>query len=42
MEFSANTFLDVYHGNINTLNYIQDCHSGAFHLMMGDIYGQAK
>ncbi|KAF8257639.1 hypothetical protein EI94DRAFT_1817265 [Lactarius quietus] len=37
-EFSANAYLDVYHGHINTLNHIQDKCPGAFHLMMADIY----
>ncbi|KAF8262113.1 hypothetical protein EI94DRAFT_1809271 [Lactarius quietus] len=37
-EFSANAYLDVYHGHVNTLNHIQDKRPGAFHLMMADIY----
>ncbi|KAF8257147.1 hypothetical protein EI94DRAFT_1709530 [Lactarius quietus] len=41
-EFSANAYLDVYHGHINTLNHIQDKRPGAFHLMMADIYVKAS
>jgi hypothetical protein len=41
-EFSANAYLDMYLGHVNTLKYIQANHEGAFHLMMGDIYVQAK
>ena len=41
-EFSANAYLDVYLGHINTLKHIRDKHAGAFHLMMADIYTQAK
>ena len=41
-EFSANAYLDVYLGHINTLKHIRDKRAGAFHLMMADIYAQAK
>ena len=42
-EFSANAYLDVYLGHVNTLKkHIWDRHAGAFHLMMADIYKQAK
>ncbi|KAF8262256.1 hypothetical protein EI94DRAFT_1603030, partial [Lactarius quietus] len=41
-EFSANAYLDVYHGHINTLNHIRDKRPGAFHLMMADIYVKAS
>ena len=34
------TVLDRY--NVNTLKHIRDNHPGAFHLMMADIYAQAK
>jgi hypothetical protein len=32
----------MYLGHVNTLKYIQENHKGVFHLMMGDIYVQAK
>ena len=41
-EFSANAYLDVYQGHVNTLKHIQEMRPGAFHLMMIDIYDQAK
>ncbi|KAF8264431.1 hypothetical protein EI94DRAFT_1703253 [Lactarius quietus] len=40
-EFSANAFLDVYNGHVNTLKHIRERREGAFHLMMADIYAQA-
>ncbi len=36
MEFSANTFLDVYQGHIDTLHHIWDNRTSAFHVM-GDV-----
>jgi hypothetical protein len=42
MEFSANGFLDVYEGHVNTLNYILAQRPDAFHIMMADIYSQAR
>ena len=41
-EFSANAYLDVYNGHVNTLKHIQDHRAGVFHLMMVDIYTKAK
>lgn len=41
-EFSANAYLDVYNGHVNTLKHIREHREGAFHLMMADIYVQAK
>ncbi|KAN0141246.1 hypothetical protein V8E53_001002 [Lactarius tabidus] len=41
-EFSANAYLDVYLGHINTLKHIRENRNGAFHLMMADIYAQAN
>lgn len=41
-EFSANAYLDVYLGHVNTLKHIQNNREGAFHLMMADIYRQAS
>jgi hypothetical protein len=41
-EFSANTCLDVYNGHVNTLKHIREMHKGGFHLMMANIYVQAK
>ncbi|KAH9016184.1 hypothetical protein EDB85DRAFT_1898293 [Lactarius pseudohatsudake] len=41
-EFSANTFLDVYLGHVNTLNHIRMNRDGVYHLMMADIFSQAR
>lgn len=41
-EFSANAYLDVYHGHVNTLKHIQEKRIGGFHLMMADIFAQAE
>ena len=41
-EFSANAFLDVYLGHVNTLAYIKGHREGSYHVMMADIYAQAK
>ena len=40
--FSANMFLDVYLGHINTIKYIEENNPTAFHSMMADIYTQAR
>ncbi|KAH9012014.1 hypothetical protein EDB84DRAFT_1569409 [Lactarius hengduanensis] len=42
MEFSANTFLDVYLGHVNMLNHICMNQDGVYHLMMVDIFSQAS
>ncbi|KAF8268602.1 hypothetical protein EI94DRAFT_1700100 [Lactarius quietus] len=42
MEFSMNTYLDVYQGHINTLQLIWDGQYGAFHSMMVEIYSKAS
>ncbi|KAH9173947.1 hypothetical protein EDB89DRAFT_2068196 [Lactarius sanguifluus] len=42
MEFSANTFLDVYLGHVNTLNHICENRAGMYHLMMADIFSLAS
>ncbi|KAI9438454.1 hypothetical protein BJY52DRAFT_1195946 [Lactarius psammicola] len=41
-EFSANVYLDVYNGHINTLLQIRERHVGAFHSMMAEIYSQVS
>ena len=41
-EFSANAYLDVYQGHIDTFHHIQDRRPHAFHAMMSDIYSQAR
>ncbi|KAH9075025.1 hypothetical protein EDB83DRAFT_2515878 [Lactarius deliciosus] len=41
-EFSANTYLDVYLGHVNTLNHICANREGVYHLMMVDIFSQAS
>lgn len=40
-EFSANTYLDVYNGHVQTFRYISENQNGRFHLMMSDIYARA-
>ncbi|KAN0137999.1 hypothetical protein V8E53_004170 [Lactarius tabidus] len=40
-EFSANLYLDVYLGHVNTLKVIQDKSGNAFCSMMADIYSHA-
>jgi hypothetical protein len=41
-EFSANSYLDVYDGHVNTFNHIKERHLGAYHTMMADLYAQAS
>ncbi|KAI9447170.1 hypothetical protein BJY52DRAFT_1193540 [Lactarius psammicola] len=41
-EFSANAYLDVYLGHINTFKHIQTKQPSAYHIMMADIYSQAS
>jgi len=41
-DFLANSYLNVYQGHIDTFHYIQEHRTGAFHLMMLDIYAQAR
>ncbi|KAH9009006.1 hypothetical protein EDB83DRAFT_2531404 [Lactarius deliciosus] len=41
-EFSANTYLEVYRSNTDTLNFILNNRPNAYHLMMADIYTQAS
>ena len=37
-EFSANRYLDVYNGHMQTFNHISVNRNNAFHIMMADIY----
>jgi len=37
-EFSANAFLDVYNGHMQTFAHISENRNRAFHRMMTDIY----
>ncbi|KAI9437035.1 hypothetical protein H4582DRAFT_2078108 [Lactarius indigo] len=41
-EFSANTYLDIYLGHVNTLNHISVNQEGVYHIMMVDIFAQAN
>ena len=41
-DFSANSYLDVYDGHVNTINHIEEKHPGAFNSMMYDLYVQAR
>ena len=42
INFSANRYLNVYQGHINTLTHIWECCNNAYHVMMSDIYYQAR
>ena len=42
MEFSANAFFDVYEGHANTFRHVWENREGAYHIMMVDIYRQAR
>ena len=42
VEFSANAYLDVYLGHINTLQLIQQKQGNAYHTIMADIYSKAR
>ena len=42
LDFSTDRYMDIYQGHIDSLNYIHERRSGAFHLMMGSIYAEAK
>jgi hypothetical protein len=41
-EFSANSYLDVYTGHVNTFNHIEKHRKDAFHLTMAYIYSHAR
>ncbi|KAN0134133.1 hypothetical protein V8E53_008070 [Lactarius tabidus] len=41
-EFSANSYLDVYRGHVNTLNVIRERRGNAFRSMMAEIYSRAS
>ncbi|KAH8979769.1 hypothetical protein EDB86DRAFT_2835705 [Lactarius hatsudake] len=41
-EFSANAYMDAYLANMNTLKHILNHRAHAFHIMMSDIYTQAR
>ena len=42
IKFTSDAFLDVYNGNIYTLNNIKTKRPRAFHLMMADVYSLAR
>ncbi|KAF8260875.1 hypothetical protein EI94DRAFT_1811120 [Lactarius quietus] len=41
-EFSANAYMDVYAGHVNTLRHIMENWEGTFHIMMSDIHTWAS
>ncbi|KAF8257917.1 hypothetical protein EI94DRAFT_1835313 [Lactarius quietus] len=41
-EFSANAYMDVYAGHVNTLRHIMENREGAFHIMTSDIHTRAS
>ncbi|KAI0279326.1 hypothetical protein BC826DRAFT_1192071 [Russula brevipes] len=42
VKFSANTFLDPYHGHVGSFNHIQEECNHTFHAIMADIYSRAS
>jgi hypothetical protein len=42
VEFSTNTYLDVYYGHLGTMTHIRDLCEPAYHTMMADIYTKAR
>jgi hypothetical protein len=42
MGFTANAYMDVYLGHVNTFNHVQEHRNNAFHMMMGDIFSRAR
>ncbi|KAN0128211.1 hypothetical protein V8E53_013977 [Lactarius tabidus] len=42
IDFSANTYLDVYRAHIDTFKVIKEKRPNAYHVMMADIYTQAS
>ncbi|KAF8264343.1 hypothetical protein EI94DRAFT_1805985 [Lactarius quietus] len=40
--FSANSYMDVYAGHVNTLRHVMENRERAFHVMMSDIYTRAN
>jgi hypothetical protein len=42
MGFTANAFLDVYQGHMNTFDHVRAKRGNAFHVMMEDIYSRAR
>jgi hypothetical protein len=42
MEFSAAGFRDVYDGHVNTFRHLCVTRKDAYHMIVGDIYVQAR
>jgi hypothetical protein len=42
MDFSASAFMDVYDGHVNTFKHIRQNREDAYHVIMSDIYLQAR
>ena len=42
LDFSTDRYIDIYQGHVDSFNYIRERRNGAFHLMMGSIYAEAK
>ncbi|KAN0102481.1 hypothetical protein V8E52_011897, partial [Russula decolorans] len=42
VKFSANAYLDVYNGHVNTFHHVRQNREDAFHLMMSHIYSHAS
>ncbi|KAN0113977.1 hypothetical protein V8E52_007126 [Russula decolorans] len=41
-DFSTNAYIDAYNGHVGTLNHLRAQRSGAFHVMMADLYNLAR
>ena len=41
-DFSADTYMDVYDGHVNTLEHLCDERPRAYHVMMGELYDLAR
>jgi len=42
VDFMTGAYLDVYDGNINTLENMRVHHSNKYHTMMADIYAKVR
>ncbi|KAN0102412.1 hypothetical protein V8E52_011970 [Russula decolorans] len=41
-DFSTDAYIDAYNGHVGTLNHLRAQRSGAFHVMMADLYNLAS
>ena len=38
----VNSYLDIYKGHVNMIEFVKTTHPGAFHTMMAELYTQAR